>query len=100
MGSPDLWTSELLESLSCELARVAEMTIFFGPKVYNSGRLLLCFTMIAESHISFHLDTVRGNAFVDIFTCKDIPDGLDTIVVDRLRLLTYVTRRLDRGHLP
>lgn len=98
-----LWSRTAAVRTSNKIVKAAKMQIFYGPRAYESGSLLVCFTMIAESHISLHLDRKTGLAFVDIFTCKpssqEDVENFERIVREGLSIEFGKSYGLDRGNL-
>lgn len=99
-AKPDEWDERLVTKLSFDIAEAASMTIFYGPHLVKNGTLLMAMTLIAESHISFHLDRETGRAWADVFTCKEMPDGIAGLIIERLNLSDARLHRLERGDLP
>jgi len=73
----------------------------FGPEVVReAGYLLMGIQMIAESHVSLHLDRARGRGWADVFSCGDVSAGKVGKLIDDLFEAQQSTLVLERGQLP
>ena len=98
-SNPSAWTSTSLKALSDDIVSLCGMQKFFGPESYEHGSLLLCFTLIAESHISLHLDRESGEVWADVFTCKAMNPEVESLLLERLGIQEPRIFHLDRGQL-
>lgn len=92
------WSVEQLHQLNLRVAKTLSLTIIHGPIVKWHGEDLHSMTIVAESHISFHLDIPRRRAFATVFSCMDFPvkDVLSQIAAT-LHLGRLQVTELDRG---
>ena len=78
----ELWT---VDTVRCYLAEAIKVTGLscFGPEVVEeNGGVLMGFQMIAESHVSVHVDRATGQGWADVFSCKDVNAGQVAFAVD------------------
>jgi S-adenosylmethionine/arginine decarboxylase-like enzyme len=94
------WTLEDVRRFLRSAVEVTDLTPL-GPEVaLEAGDLLMGFQMIAESHVSIHLDRGKGSGHADVFSCGDVSAGKVSKVVDELFEAHQSTEVLERGKLP
>lgn len=72
-----------------------------GPEVVReAGDLLMGIQMIAESHISLHLNRAVGLGWADVFSCRDVNANEVSKVIDDIFEAEQSVGELDRGKLP
>ena len=98
-NQPASWTPSFVEALSKDLANASNMTIFSGPHVTENGALIIAMTLIAESHIALHLDRASGQGWIDVFSCKAMPDVIAGLILSRLDFRVAHVTRIRRGEL-
>lgn len=76
------------------------MTLIGGPWVEEDGDACYGLALLAESHISIHLNRTSGAFHVDIFSCKPFDNCVLLSVISRwLDIRELQMRILDRGNL-
>lgn len=91
------WTVGDLRELLDELVAVTGLTPVSGPHLFRHHSWLIGMTVIAESHISAHLDCEWGQAYVDVFSCREFDyTTVPGLVARRLGLVRYQHQYLER----
>ena len=70
-----------------------DMTVIAGPIIERTGDILTGLVVIAESHISFHVDRKTRVTHVDVFSCKPFDHHVVQATVVRKFRLHDVTAR-------
>ena len=70
-GPPPIWNGLLCSRFCWQAIKLAEMTRLSGPHVVEKLHDAYAFAMLAESHVTVHLDGAAGIAYIDLFSCKD-----------------------------
>jgi S-adenosylmethionine/arginine decarboxylase-like enzyme len=99
------WTTDSVHRFLTGAVEVTGLTAFGPEVVRDAGNLLVGFQMIAESHISAHLDRASGRGWADVFSCREVSAGKISAVVDEVFLAggsdgMLSVEILDRGNLP
>lgn len=91
------WTLGDLCSLLEELVSLTGLTVVSGPHLQRHGQWLIGMTIIAESHVSAHLDCEWGQAYVDVFSCRPFDYvKVPHVVARRLDLVRYQHQYIER----
>jgi len=85
-------TTELEEWLERYPATIG-MTVIAGPVVRADTHMVTGLVVIAESHISVHVERMTGVAHVDVFSCKPFDHQVVQATVVRKFRLHDVTAR-------
>lgn len=93
------WTPSQAARLVSQLVDLAAMTTLHGPESWKAGRIVGAWAIITESHITAHLDTLTGRAWLDVFSCKAIPPGIPPHVSTALSLSSMHVTELERTEL-
>lgn len=98
-GDPKGWSAAKLLRLMRALVRLTGLTPIVGPSTLEANpQLIVGFCVIAESHVSAHLDKSTGNVWIDVFSCRPFPyTGVEALVRRRLRLDRLRVRFPERG---
>jgi len=96
------WSIHGVYQFCRESVELAEMTLISGPHVMAQQGHLYGIAILAESHVSVHLDKRTLTAHLDLFSCNpfDVPKW-----VERARSFFSLSAvqqhsQLDRGLLP
>ncbi|MEN0063572.1 MAG: S-adenosylmethionine decarboxylase [Myxococcota bacterium] len=84
---------DLLEAL----ARAGGLTGLGEPLVRPNAAGLVGVLLLAESHASVHTDPASGGAYVDVFSCIELPENLADHVTTHLGATQVTTRWVPRG---
>jgi len=81
-----------------ESVALAKMTLISGPHVTASQGHLYGIAILAESHVSVHLDKRSGRAHLDLFSCNDFEiERWVNYSRDWFTLSKLQTTKIDRG---
>ncbi len=91
------WTVGDLRALLDELVRLTGLSVVSGPHIVRQPQWLVGMVVIAESHVSAHLDNEWGQAFVDVFSCRPFDYvKLPAVIAQRLDLVSYQHQYIER----
>ena len=100
--APKAWTWQSVDRFLEEAAKATGLTRVGDATIRECGDILVGFQIIAESHVSVHLDRGSGRGWADVFSCRSVDKGKvakvvdDTLMVDG-GMMTVGT--LPRGNL-
>jgi S-adenosylmethionine/arginine decarboxylase-like enzyme len=94
-----LWTPDTVRQYLDEAVKATGLTRFGPEVVEENGPILMGFQMIAESHVSVHVDRAAGRGWADVFSCKAVSAGQVSFAVDRTFGGWQVIRRIPRVEL-
>lgn len=77
-----LWTREAVRRYLAGTVDATGLTRFGPEVVEENGEILVGFQMIAESHVSIHLDRGTGCGWADVFSCGPVSAGKVSLVID------------------
>jgi len=94
------WTLNCIRQFLRSAVEVTGL-IPFGPEIVREAdHLLMGIQMIAESHISLHLDRAKGCGWADVFSCREVSAGKVSKLIDDLFEAEQFVEVLKRGQLP
>jgi len=80
--APKVWTWQSVDRFLEEAVKITGLTRVGDPVVKECGDLLIGFQIIAESHVSVHLDRGSGRGWADVFSCGEVDEAKVAKVVD------------------
>lgn len=87
-----------IAALLRSLADDAGLTRLGEPVVHATPAGLVGMVLLAESHASVHTDVAAASAFVDVFSCVDVPpDRFEARVRQALGATSVHTRTMTRA---
>jgi len=79
------------------LPAAAQMTPIMLPAIVETHTSISALTMIAESHIALHYHKPTNEVFLDLFSCKFIPDGIIEKLIEETINKNAQTHLITRG---
>jgi len=95
----ELWTVDTVRAYLAMAVKATGLTRFGPEVVEENGTILMGFQMIAESHVSVHVNRTAGRGWADVFSCKDVSAGQVAFAVDRTFGGWQTIRRIPRVEL-
>jgi S-adenosylmethionine/arginine decarboxylase-like enzyme len=100
----ELWTPDTVRRYLAEAVKATGLTRFGPEVVLENGPVLMGFQMVAESHVSVHVDRMAGRGWADVFSCKDFRASQVAIAVDLTfggwQTIHYIPRTELSGGVP
>jgi S-adenosylmethionine/arginine decarboxylase-like enzyme len=94
------WSPALVYDFLGEAVRLARMTLIAGPWTATLNETVCGNAILAESHVTVHLDRQSGGAHIDLFSCKEFDlDQFELLCVERFGLEAW-HRELRRRDAP
>lgn len=90
-------TTQRCREFLVEMPDAIAMTRIRGPMVVVTHSSIMGFVVIAESHVSVHVNRATGAAFVDIFSCKAFDEAVALDLTCTFLGGQATSRVLDRG---
>lgn len=91
------WSIRGVYDFCRDAVRLADMTLVSGPHVTAHKGQLYGMAVLAESHVSVHLDKRTKLAFIEMFSCKDFDSvAFCSLASDRFDIHDAVPHVLDR----
>lgn len=93
-----LWTEGLVEEWLGRTVVHSGLTVIAGPVVKQFEGVIHGWAVIAESHVSCHLDVLRGKAYLEMFSCREFDAvGFVSLSVESFGLTGIQTMVLPRS---
>lgn len=84
------WTPALVYDFLGEAVRMARMTLIAGPWTATLNEAVCGIALLAESHVTVHLNRESGGAHIDLFSCREFDvDQFELLCVERFGLDTW-----------
>ena len=95
------WTPALVYDFLGAAVRLARMTLIAGPWTALRNETVCGIALLAESHVTVHLDREIGVAHIDLFSCREFDaDALKLLVIERFGLDQFCKLELLRRDAP
>jgi S-adenosylmethionine/arginine decarboxylase-like enzyme len=96
------WTAQAANAFIDRAIAITGLRAIAERQVAERGDVLMFYQLIAESHISGHLDRRHGRGWVDVFSCRPLEARLVQAAASKYLGAdgTISLRCLDRGVLP
>ena len=96
-----LWDSGLAHTFCLEAVQFADMLLIEGPFTTHHRTIIASVAVLAESHVSVHLDLESGAAHVDLFSCRAFDEeGFARLAVEAFHLKRYRVTSVRRDAPP
>ena len=97
-GPPPVWEGYLCTCFCRDAIDLADMKLIDGPHVVETVHDAYALAMLAESHVSVHLDGAAGLAHIDLFSCKDFDsEAFVQLCINTFNLRDVRDTVLERG---